>query len=445
MSILPTDQEVSDPQGDAGVKACVRYGFCVTVCPTYQILNAEQDSPRGRIALIKEMFETGGSPAPSTVHHLDRCLSCSACMSPCAAGVDYRSIIDDARAYIEQHFSRPLVERIQRALILHGLTRPQLSRVLLRMASLVPTRLVPWLSGRFRPFVETAHRVRPAWKRGTGTAAKAMPRPGEKISFLLEGCVQQVVAPRIDDAAERLLERNGMPVVRSASAQCCGALALHMGRPDLARRQARKLVEEVHSHGIDNIAGVLSTATGCLAVLKEYDRLFEGTPDEAAAAAISRLATDPVDIVRTFNNLAARDGVKFSVAMHEPCSLRLLQHGDKAHLATLSNIGLRASAVPDAHMCCGSAGSYSLLQPEISEELGRRRAAQIAGLNADVVVTANIGCLMQLDRFMTQRPIHVIELLDWMNGGPEPPELRGWQQWKVPQRQVQSIAESGVW
>jgi glycolate oxidase iron-sulfur subunit len=330
-------------------------------------------------------------------------------------------------------------------LILHGLTRPHLSRVLLRMAALVPARLVPWLPGRFRPFVETAQRIRTAWRQSAGRPAKAGEPQSEKISFLLEGCVQQVVAPRIDDAAERLFERNGMPIVRSASAQCCGALALHMGRPDLARRQARKLIEDVHSHGIDNIASVMSTSTGCLAVLKEYDRLFKGTPDEAAATAISRLATDPIDTVRTFKNLAARHDAKFSVAVHEPCSLRLLQHGDKAHLATLSVIGLRASAVPDAHMCCGSAGSYSLLQPEISEELGRRRAAQISDLNADVVVTANIGCLMQLDRFMKQRPIHVIELLDWMNGGPEPPELRGWQQWKVPQRQVQSIAESGVW
>jgi glycolate oxidase iron-sulfur subunit len=436
--------EAGNPGGD-GVKACVRYGFCVAVCPTYQLLNTEQDSPRGRIALVKEMFDSGGAPDPVTVHHLDRCLSCAACMKPCAAGVNYRRIIDDARAHIEKHFSRPIGERIQRALILHGLTRPWLSRILLRLAGLVPAGIVPWLPRLLRPFLETAKRSPGAFRGQGNHPVRVAPQPTEKISFLLEGCVQQVMAPRINDAAERLFARNGKRVVRSTTAQCCGALALHMGRPDLARRQARGLIEEVESHGIENVASVMSTATGCLAVVKEYDRLFEGTPDEASARAIAGLAADPIDTVRTFKNLAVRQGTNFFVAMHEPCSLRFLQREDKAHLSLLSDAGLRASAVPDAHMCCGSAGSYSLLQPEISEELGRRRAAQISGLGADVVVTANIGCLMQLDRFMTQKPLHVIELLDWLNGGPEPPELSGWQQWQPPKQEAQSIAESGVW
>lgn len=238
--------EADGPGGD-GVKACVRYGFCVAVCPTYQLLNTEQDSPRGRIALIREMFESAGPPDAVTVLHLDRCLSCASCMRPCAAGVNYRGIIDDARAHIEKHFSRPVGERIQRALILHGLTRPWLSRALLRLAGLVPAGIVPWLPRLLRPFVETAKRGSGVFRRQNSRPVRVAREPNEKISFLLEGCVQQVVAPRINDAAERLFDRNGRWIVRSKTAQCCGALALHMGRPDLARRQARALIDEVES------------------------------------------------------------------------------------------------------------------------------------------------------------------------------------------------------
>jgi glycolate oxidase iron-sulfur subunit len=187
--------EAGGPGGD-GVKACVRYGFCVAVCPTYQLLNTEQDSPRGRIALIKEMFESAGPPDPVTVRHLDRCLSCAACMRPCAAGVNYRGIIDDARAHIEKHFSRPLGERIQRALILHGLTRPWLSRALLRLAGLVPAALVPWLPRLLWPFVDTAKRSPGAYRQRDSQPLRIAGQPNEKISFLLEGCVQQVVVRR---------------------------------------------------------------------------------------------------------------------------------------------------------------------------------------------------------------------------------------------------------
>jgi glycolate oxidase iron-sulfur subunit len=202
--------EAGGPGGD-GVKACVRYGFCVAVCPTYQLLNTEQDSPRGRIALIKEMFESAGPPDPVAVHHLDRCLSCAVCMRPCAAGVNYRRIIDDARAHIEKHFSRPIDERIQRALILHGLTRPWLSRVLLRLAGLVPAALVSWLPRLLRPFVEAAKRS-PAAFRGQGNhPIRDAPQPNEKISFLLEGCVQQVMAPRISGAVLDVFEQEPLP------------------------------------------------------------------------------------------------------------------------------------------------------------------------------------------------------------------------------------------
>lgn len=445
MSDGPTTTDTAAPEGSRDdVKACVRYGFCVAVCPTYTVLNTEQDSPRGRIALIKEMMESGGSPTASTVNHLDQCLSCSACMRPCAAGVNYRRIIDDARAHIEANYRRPLGERLQRAIVLHGFTRPQLSRALLRIASAMPGPIVNWVPARLRLFIETAKRLRPEWTPTVDTPQLSARAAAGKAMYLLEGCIQQVVAPRINVAAARLFNRQGIEVVQSKTARCCGALALHMGRPDLARRQAREMITEIQGLGMDKFGYVTSTATGCQAVLKEYGELFRGEPEEQAAIQVAALAVDPSEIAQRFDRHSERHA-RFSVALHEPCSLRLMQRSATPYHETFAQAGLRVLSAPDSHMCCGSAGSYSLLQPVISKKLGRRRADQFDALGADVIVTANVGCLMQLDRYLDKRPLHILELLDWLDGGPEPPELAGWQDWQTTVDVPPTDTSSGVW
>lgn len=446
MSSSPTERSGKDlaTEGRDLAKACVRYGFCTAVCPTHELLRSEQDGPRGRIALIKEMLASDAPPKASTVAHLDRCLSCSACMTPCAAGVNYRRIIDAARAHIERTYARPLGDRFQRAIIRHVLTRATLSRVLLAIGRRVPQSLMTLLPRRLRPFVSIAASLsKPPRPESTGTVQPAATT--EASIFLFDGCVQAAAAPRINDAAERLFRRNGQPVTRSATSRCCGALALHMGHPDEARKHAAGVLDEIERLGIERIASVVSTASGCGAVIKEYSELFRGTRREALAAKVAELVRDPIEVIGTFADplKVARDA-RFPVAVHEPCSLRLVQQKPGGYARALNSVGLDALTVPDGHACCGSAGSYMILQPDISAQLGARRAARIAQTEPQAVVSANIGCIIQLGRYLDRRPLHAIELLDWINGGPQPPELDGWEQW--PARQVEQPDQtSGVW
>jgi glycolate oxidase iron-sulfur subunit len=425
--------------------SCVRYGFCAPICPTYDLLRVENDGPRGRIALIKEMYAIGRAPKPATVEHLDRCLSCAACMSTCAAGVDYRRIIDDAKAYIEENFRRSFGQRLKRAIILNALTRPSVMRVLLFLSRFVPSSLIRWSPGLFEPFLALAKQLVPHSDFGAGLVPERSTEPHHRI-FLLQGCVQQVVAPRQNSAIARLLSRNGCEVTPSRSAACCGALALHMGRPDIARRQAGAVLDELESVWGAGLDAVTSVASGCSAVIKEYGELFEGTPREAFAANVAALAREPSEtLTQCVPNLEMKRVTKFSVSVHEPCSMQFIHKLKGAYQGVLERSGLVLLDVPEGNMCCGSAGHYAISQPVLSEKLGRRRAKQIEELNAPLVVSANIGCLMQLGRYLPRSPLHVIELVDWLNGGPQPPELEGWEQWPVSAEKTDNISSAALW
>jgi glycolate oxidase iron-sulfur subunit len=363
-------------------------------------------------------------------------------MGTCAAAVNYRQIIDDARAHIERTYSRPFGQSLQRWIVLNVLTRPWLGRLLIEVGKRVPRPVAAALPGRLRRFVslakETIIAKGPIAPAGENRAAMT-----RGTIVLVEGCIQQVIAPRINDAAARFLERSGFSVRRTRT-QCCGALALHMGRPDKAKQTAAKLLQEVEGHLSDDLQGIVITASGCGAVVKEYDKLFTGTAFETLARRVSQKARDMSEIITAIETLSPARDAAFEVALHEPCSLNFGQGLSGQYVDILKRLGLSPNLVPEGHMCCGSAGSYSILEPEISDRLGERRAHNIKSVGAPVVASANIGCIQHLGRFLEKPPLHAIELVDWMTGGPCPPELNGWEAWETTKPPA-SYQAGGIW
>ncbi len=403
---------------------CVRYGFCSSVCPTYVLLGDERDSPRGRIALIKEMFERGGAPDPSTVVHLDRCLACYACMRTCAAGVNYRLLLDQARHHIETHFRRPLFIAAYRWLLRNVMSRPRMFALGVAVARRVPESIGQMIPGAKRLLLLARQAIPEAESPTVDVpAAPEAPRRGRVV--LLDGCVQRVLAPRINAAAARVLQRCGYEVVRLPMIECCGALALHMGHMEAARKSAARCIKALQPHLDQGLDAVVIAASGCGSVIRKYDELFRGTEFAPLAARISAITRDPSEILMTIPDLCAVRDTGFEVAVHEPCSLRHGLQLPELPQNLLQRLGFFPHDVPESHMCCGSAGTYSMLEPEISDKLGRRRADQIRSVNAQVTASANIGCLHHLGRFLAQQPVHVVELVDWATGGPMPPELNG--------------------
>ncbi len=395
------------------LRKCVHCGFCTAVCPTYLVLGDERDSPRGRMALIQNMLESDAAPTAETVEHLDRCLSCLGCRTICPSTVDYATLIDTAREHIETHFQRPWRDRTFRSLVLFVMTRPRVFALALALGRMAKP-LAALLPGRLR---EMAAKVP---KRNRLSAAhRAAPAPAhakERVA-LLPGCVQRALAPEIDLAARRVLARQGIDAVPLAQTGCCGALAWHMGKTEIGKAQARALIETCEGAG--SFDAVLNTVTGCTAFLKDYGHVFADDPEwrERASAFAKRM--------RDFSELAEpAAGVKtpsLRVAYHPPCSLQFGQRIAGKGEALLQAAGFTLAPFADAHLCCGSAGSYSLLQPAMSAELRARKLIAIAAAAPDAIVTGNIGCLTQLAGPIPI--VHLAELLDWAVGGPKPPGI----------------------
>ncbi len=420
-------------EADKILRACVHCGFCTATCPTYVLLGDELDSPRGRIYLIKEMLEKGRPPTREVVKHIDRCLSCLACMTTCPSGVNYMHLVDQARVRIEREYRRPPAERAFRALLGWILPRPGplraamiLGRLGRPLAALLPTSRgasgSPTLLRRIKAMLALSPGSLPAPGPSGGSVFAAVGEKRGRVA-LLQGCVQQVLAPRINQAAINLLTRHGIEVVLIKDEQCCGALTHHLGRDDDALARARANISvwtaEAERDGLD---AVLVTTSGCGTVIKDYGFLLRDDPDFAAPAAkISQLAKDITEYLGGIDlEPAQQQHNGMVIAYHSACSL---QHGQKITQAPkelLSKNGFVVKDVPESHLCCGSAGTYNILQPDIADRLRDRKVANIAMVKPDMIAAGNIGCMVQIAGGTSVPVVHTVELLDWATGGPRP-------------------------
>ncbi|HUD60024.1 MAG TPA: glycolate oxidase subunit GlcF [Acetobacteraceae bacterium] len=425
-----TAERLRDPDiasSNQVLRSCVHCGICTATCPTFLLLGDELDSPRGRIYLIKDMLETGRPATEEVVRHIDRCLSCLSCMTTCPSGVNYMHLVDHARSYIEQTYQRPWHERILRAALGAVLPRPILFRVALRGARVVRplAALIPasgHLGRRLRAMLELVPGGLPT---PSGVERPQIHRAhGERRArvALLAGCAQQVLAPQINEATIRLLTRSGVEVVIAPGAGCCGALTHHMGQHAAAMRSARANIaawsSEIAGEGLD---GIVINASGCGTTVKDYGFLFraEAEPWRGNAAKVSALACDISEFLVQLGYGPARERPGLTVAYHSACSL---QHGQQVTTqpkALLQRAGFTVVEPAEPHICCGSAGTYNLLQPEIAGRLRERKLGNLRATHPDLIAAGNIGCITQLNGGGIP-VVHTVELLDWMAGGPVP-------------------------
>ncbi|MCD1624822.1 MAG: glycolate oxidase subunit GlcF [Paracoccaceae bacterium] len=432
-----TPEQLTDPaiaRSNQILRSCVHCGFCTATCPTYQILGDELDSPRGRIYLIKDMLENSRVPDEKTVKHIDRCLSCLACMTTCPSGVHYMHLVDHARAYIEEHYKRPLGDRLLRWVLARILPYPMRFRVALLGAKIGRplARLMP--DARLRAMLEMAPKGIPPVSRNDDPQTFAAQAPKRKRVALMTGCAQRALNTDINDATIRVLQRHGCEVVIAEGQGCCGALTHHMGKEKeshaTAARNIRAWAAEMDKGGLDAI--VINTS-GCGTTVKDYGHMFRNTDLAVDAERVSAIAKDVSEVLISLD-LPRGDNKGMTVAYHAACSL---QHGQQIKTFPkdlLKQAGFTVVEPADSHLCCGSAGTYNLMQPAISKQLKDRKVQTLEARNPDVIAAGNIGCMMQIGS-ATQVPIvHTVELLDWATGGPLPPAFtaQGKNQPKIP-------------
>ncbi|WP_299913535.1 glycolate oxidase subunit GlcF [uncultured Paracoccus sp.] len=421
-----TPEQLKNPvtaESNKILRSCVHCGFCTATCPTYQVLGDELDSPRGRIYLIKDMLENDRPADAQTVKHIDRCLGCLSCMSTCPSGVHYGHLVDHARVHIEQTYQRPFLDRWLRRILTMILPYPDRFRLALRLGKLArPIRgVIP--DGRLRAMLDMVPKT--VASRSSIDAPQTHKASGQrrKRVVLMTGCAQRVLDPEINAATVRLLTRLGVEVVIPKDAGCCGALVHHMGRESethaFAARNIRAWLAEIDSATLD---GIVINTSGCGTTVKDYGHIFRNSELADDAARVSALAMDITEFLTTLD-LAETSVEPLRVAYHAACSL---QHGQKvtdAPKTLLSRAGYTVLSPKDAHLCCGSAGTYNLLQPEISKELKSRKISALSAIKPDVIASGNIGCIMQIGSASTVPVIHTVQLLDWAYGGPKPAAL----------------------
>ncbi|MGH6858969.1 MAG: glycolate oxidase subunit GlcF [Phyllobacterium sp.] len=424
-----TPEQLLDPgvaESEKILRKCVHCGFCTATCPTYVTLGNELDSPRGRIYLIKDMLENGRAADEQIVKHVDRCLSCLACMTTCPSGVNYMHLVDNARAHIEKTYKRPLANRFIRAVLAFVLPYPSRFRLALAAA-----RFARPLAPLFRSvaalkpmaaMLELAPRSLPERSRPVDPAshAPALKRKGRVA--ILSGCAQPVLDPGINEATIRLLTRFGIEVVVPKGEGCCGALVHHMGREEQALDSARRNIDAwMRELDGDCLDAIVITASGCGTTIKDYGYMLRLDPDyREKAARISALAQDITEYLATLQFPAAEHASGLVVAYHSACSM---QHGQKITRQPkdlLKAAGFVVKEPAEGHLCCGSAGTYNIMQPEIARTLRDRKVGNIEATGASLVATGNIGCMTQIAGGSRLPIVHTVELLDWAYGGPRP-------------------------
>jgi glycolate oxidase iron-sulfur subunit len=420
--------QLADPHvafSESILRRCVHCGFCTATCPTYVTLGNELDSPRGRIYLIKDMLENGRPADAEVVKHIDRCLSCLACTTTCPSGVDYMHLVDHARAHIEETYRRPLIDRMIRGLLVAVLPYPARFRAALTLARL----------GRpFAPLLKKVEALRPLGAM-LDLAPKTVPPVSKPVAVtvtaprrgrvaILTGCAQPVLDPGINAATVRLLGRLGVEIATPKGEGCCGALVHHMGREEEALNFARQNVDawmrEIEGEGLD---AILITASGCGTTIKDYGHMLRLDPAYAEKAArVSALAKDVTEYLATLD-LPQQPSRGLTVAYHSACSM---QHGQKITMQPKLLLKVAGFVVKDpaeGHLCCGSAGTYNILQPEISAKLKARKVINIEATKPDLIATGNIGCMTQIGSGTDIPVVHTVELLDWAYGGEKPAKL----------------------
>lgn len=424
--------QLADPNIEAAndiLRKCVHCGFCTATCPTYVLKGDELDSPRGRIYLMKEAFESGQPATPKLAKHLDRCLSCLSCMTTCPASVDYMHLVDYGRTYVEETYTRPLPDRMLRWVLARVLPYPGMFRLALLGAALGRPfrRLMP---GRLRAMLDLA----PTNIAGPNAVDHAQVHNAEGETrmrvALLTGCAQQVLRPSINESTVRLLNRLGCEVVIADGIGCCGALVHHMGLEkaghDAARRNISAWEEAEQMYG--TIDAVVINASGCGTTVKDYGWMLRNDPAWASRArAVSEKTRDISEVLTELGLSKLTNDVRPKVAYHSACSM---QHGQQLKTepaALLRDAGFEVTEPAESHLCCGSAGTYNIMQPEWAAELGARKADNLRRLDAVCIATGNIGCLTQIETAMdgphAPPVLHTVELLDWATGGPRPTPL----------------------
>ncbi len=419
--------QLADPniaEANKILRACVHCGFCTATCPTYVLDGNELDSPRGRIYLIKDMLERDRPATAEVTRHIDRCLSCLACMTTCPSGVHYMHLVDYARGYIEDTYRRPLGVRLLRGMLARLMPYPRRFRLALQAArigkpfapaaaALGMTRLAAML--RLSPW-QVPHRP-PAVQ----TFAAAGGRKGRVA--LLAGCVNDLLKPEINAATVGVLTRHGIEVVLPDGAGCCGSLLHHLGREAEALAQARANIDAWSA--IDGLDAILINISGCGTTVKDYGFMLRTDPVYAARAArISALAKDISEYLAGLPLRAEHTAPPLVVAYHSACSLQHGQRVNREPKELLSKLGFAVKDVPDGHLCCGSAGTYNILQPDIANRLRERKVGTIERLRPDVIAAGNIGCITQIAAGTDLPTVHTVELIDWATGGACPPRLR---------------------
>ena len=421
-----TPEQLRDPgtaRANEILRTCVHCGFCTATCPTYQVLGDELDSPRGRIYLIKDMLENGRPADEKTVKHIDRCLSCLACMTTCPSGVHYMHLVDHAREYIEQTYKRPMFERTLRWTLARILPYPGRFRLALLGAKIGRpfARLMP--DPRLKAMLEMAPKSIPPVSRMDDP--QTFPAQGERRMrvALMTGCAQRALNTDINEATIRLLTRLGCEVVIAKGMGCCGALTHHMGKTDeshaTAARNIRAWIAEADGEGLD---AVVINTSGCGTTVKDYGHMFRDGPMAEDAARVSALARDVSEVLV---KLGVEGGAapRLRVAYHAACSL---QHGQQIKTYPkdlLKSAGFEVVEPRDSHLCCGSAGTYNLMQPVISAQLKDRKVATLEEKRPEVIAAGNIGCMIQIGSGTQTPVVHTVELLDWATGGPKPRAL----------------------
>jgi glycolate oxidase iron-sulfur subunit len=420
------DHETARTEGI--LRKCVHCGFCTATCPTFVLLGDERDSPRGRIYLVKAMLEGDRAPTMQEVRHLDRCLSCLSCMTTCPSGVNYMHLIDHGRHHIEQTYKRPWPDRFLRGLLAWLMPRPRAFRwaMLLGWFAKPLAPLLPATSAdpggatllrRLRAMLDAvpAHVAGPSPVDHPQTFAAIGPR--RKRVALMPGCGQQVLAPEVNEATVRLLTRHGVEVVNVAGSGCCGSSVMHIGRDAEARALAKRNIDAWLGSEFD---AIVINASGCGTTVKDYGAMFADDPAwKDKAERVSKLARDVSELMAEIG-LRDPQAERLTVAYHSACSLQHGQKVDAAPKKLLRDAGFVVRDVPDGHLCCGWAGTYQILQPELSRRLRDRKVATVASVKPDIVAAGNFGCIGQIGSVIGVPVVHTVELLDWATGGPKP-------------------------
>jgi len=406
------------------LRSCVHCGFCTATCPTYKVLGDELDSPRGRIYLIKDMLENGKVPDRQTVKHIDRCLSCLSCMTTCPSGVHYMHLVDHAREYIEKNYKRRWDDRALRWILAKILPYPGRFRLALIGGKLAKPfrRLLP--DARLRAMLDMVPAQIPSPSSNDRPQTFGAETGRQERVALLTGCAQRVLNTDINDATIRLLQRHGCEVVIPKGLGCCGALTHHMGKTNESHRMAaaniRALLAELDGDGLD---AVVINTSGCGTTVKDYGHMFRNDPLATDATRVSALAKDISEVMNSIGLREPTHAEPLRIAYHAACSL---QHGQQIRAAPkdlLKAAGFQVVEPRDGHICCGSAGIYNLMQPEISSQLKSRKITTLEATAPQVIATGNIGCMMQIGSGTDIPVVHIAELLDWATGGPKPAGL----------------------